>query len=45
MQASSVGLAAMLTCVVLCSMAGSIWLWLIHGGSDDHPAGHDTELE
>jgi len=30
---------------IACSLAGKIWLGTVHGGSDDHFAGHDTKLE
>ena len=33
------------TSTCCCSLAGKIWVWLVHGGANDHPAGHDTKLE
>lgn len=28
-----------------CSLGSTLRLWLIHGRADDHPGGHDAELE
>lgn len=29
----------------VCSLAGTIWFWAVHGSPNDHFAGHDAKLE